>query len=100
MKVGSVLKMIRLRLNMTQQQVSHKAQINQEYLSMIECNKKVPSFSILVKLCDVYCIPVFAIFVLGAEDKDISNKHLKEWVKNKKSIYDCILKTFVFNADL
>lgn len=98
MKVGSVLKMIRLQLNMTQQQVSANAKINQEYLSMIECNKKVPSFSILEKLCDVYCIPVFAVFVLGAEDKDISNMHLEKWLKNKKSIYDCILKTFVFNA--
>lgn len=43
MKIGNVLKLLRANVGLTQSQMAIKLGISQNYLSLIEQNKKVPS---------------------------------------------------------
>lgn len=97
MNIGNTLKKIRKELKLTQVSVCEKANIEQAYLCQVENNKITPSISMISKICEIYTVPVFFIFVLASEDKDIDAKHLEKWIGNRQKIYDIILKTFNTN---
>ena len=97
MKLGNVIKKIRINLDMSQEDLCKKTGINQAYLSQIENNLKIPSMVLLDRISIVYCVPVFALLILAAEDKDIDNVHLDKWLQNRATIYELIEDTFSFN---
>ena len=49
--IGTVLKRRRLEMGLTQLELSERSGVHQEYISMLERNKRNPSYMILLRLC-------------------------------------------------
>ena len=62
MQVGARLREIRLKLNMTQEQVSNIANISSHFLSNIENGKEKPSLDSIGKLAQALKVPVTDLF--------------------------------------
>jgi transcriptional regulator with XRE-family HTH domain len=48
--IGEVIKQLRLKLGMTQEELAHKSKLDRSYMSELETNKKSPSYDTIVKV--------------------------------------------------
>jgi|SRR5690625_1649338 len=76
MKIGIVLKKIRLVYSMSAKDLAKELNISPSYLSEIENNKKTPSIDLLEKYSDIFDIKTSSI-ILMAEDYLDSKKKSK-----------------------
>lgn len=72
-EIGTKLKKLREQLNLTTREVGSRIDIDQSYVSKIE-KGRIPSLTILKKLCDLYGVEVADIF----GDKVTVPKELQE----------------------
>ena len=71
MKIGSAIKSIRKRLEISQWELAEKCEISQTALSQIENDIKRPHPRTVAKICDVLEIPQSIIYIIAIEDSDI-----------------------------
>ena len=67
MKIGSLIKKIRVGKEMTQVQLADRMDITQNYISLIETNTKVPSKDIIKKFSNHFNISEEALLFLSTE---------------------------------
>lgn len=82
MHIGSAIKCIRKKIDLSQQELSQRCHITQTALSQIEAGLKMPSQRTLDKLCHALEIPEFMIYILAFEENDIPN--------NKREAYNVV----------
>jgi len=71
MDIGSVIKELRLRKGLSQDQFSKKAKIGQTTLSHIEIGMKKPTKKTLEKICNCLGITETMLYVLSFDENDI-----------------------------
>lgn len=82
MKIGFVLKKLRLTYSMTAKSLAEKLEISPSYLSEIENDKKIPPLNLLEKYSSVFDIKTSSILLM-AEDY---------WDNKKKSKADLFIQ--------
>ncbi len=70
--VGSVLQKMRLKADMTQEELASKAKVDRTYISMLEHDKKSPTLDMLFRLCQA--LDIKASMVIARVEKMKSSK--------------------------
>jgi len=94
--LGEELKRIRLENDYTIKYVANQTGVSQQYIRMLEKGSRENiSFSILVKISNLYKIPLDYIpFIENPNIKRLSVRTLSRWYeKNKKTIEDFIAES-------
>ena len=73
-KIGKTLKMIRKSQGYTQEKVAEMTEVSVRYISVIEQDRSMPSFEVLIRMCNLYKVSLDQIF----------NEYLK--VKKNRSL--------------
>lgn len=71
MNLGKAIQHVRKSKNLTQHEFADILQIDQSYLSLIENNKKKPSYKLIERISDVTQYPVPIFFFLSLSEDDI-----------------------------
>ncbi len=92
MKIGNVFKLLRTSIGISQKQMSEKVGISQNYLSLIEQNKKVPSNDSLKASALSLNISEDALKFLASEvPTELSKKDSKDFQKLQQNILSLII---------
>ncbi len=94
MKLGEVLKEIRLSKKITQKQVGERTSISQPFLSQLEAGLKNPSPKMLKRLSDLYGVPPQLVVFKSITENDIQKKKLSLYRKLKPTIDELIDELF------
>lgn len=90
MILGEVVKGLRLRKGLTQEEVCRIANITQGFYSSIE-NGGTPSMETLCRLSQVFDLPVFFLVWMATEKHDIP-RHQRGWYNTLKPVLDNIIE--------
>lgn len=71
MKLGKAIKTCRIQREMSQAQLANLAEISVSYLSLLEKDKRDPSFSTIQKVAEGLKIPISLLTFLAAEKDEI-----------------------------
>lgn len=77
--IGKRIQELRKRQNLSQEQISEKADISPNYLSRIECGKENPTLDMLIKLANVLKVEMWEMFDFG---HIVSYKELGKTIQN------------------
>lgn len=72
MNLGKAIKLCRTQRGLNQQQLADLVGLSVSYLSLIEQNKRDPSFSVVEKLAVGLGIPVSILIFVAAEKNDLA----------------------------
>lgn len=97
MRIGLVIEKLRKKNNLNQKEFSALIGVTQTYISMIESEKKIPSFSVLSKISDVFLIPIPVIYMLAIEDKDVHYTCIDKYVLRRSELNALI--NHIFNCE-
>lgn len=90
MNLGEVIRAVRVRLNMTQQQVCDSANIAQGYYSSIE-NGATPSIEKLERIANTFELPVFILISMATNKQDVP-QNKRGWFRKIKPVLDNIIE--------
>src|ERR1700744_5184921 len=82
MNIGSAIKSIRKKLDITQYELAEKCALSQTSLSQIETGLKRPSQKTLTKVCTVLDIPESIIYIVAMQEADVP--------PSKKGVYELV----------
>jgi len=82
MNIGSSIKSIRRKLNITQYELAEKCSLSQTSLSQIETGVKRPSQKTITKICTVLDIPESILYIVAMQEADVS--------PSKKGVYELV----------
>ena len=82
MNIGFALKLIRIKMAITQGELAKKSNFTQTSISQIETGKKKPTKRTLAKLCSALEIPESIVYIIGMEEMDMP--------ESKKNIFHII----------
>lgn len=82
MNIGSAIKTIRIKSNLTQVELAKRCQLSQTSLSQIENNNKKPSARTIKKICEVLEVSESIIYILAMENIDVP--------ASRKKIYEVL----------
>ena len=82
MNIGTAIKAIRKRLDITPFQLAEACSISQATLSQIESGKKRPNQHTIKAICDCLDIPEAIIYIIAMEEKDVT--------ETKRGVYNLI----------
>ncbi len=92
MKIGHVLKLVRTTRGNAQKEMADLLDISQNYLSLIEANRKDPSAEMIAKFAKQLNISKEAlIFVSSEVPEELDNKGKKDFQRLQKNILSLIL---------
>lgn len=94
MIIGEVVKQLRQRKALTQEEVCRIANITQGFYSSIENNSATPSLETLTRLSKVFDLPVFLLIWMATEKHTIPRHH-KKWYNALKPILDNIIEEVI-----
>lgn len=97
MRIGLVIEKLRKKNKLTQKEFSVLIGVTQTYISMIESEKKIPSFFILSKISTVFLVPVPVIYMLSIEDKDVYYTCIDRYVLRRTELNKLI--NHIFNCE-
>lgn len=95
MIIGEVVKRLRLKYGLTQDEVCKQANLTQGFYSAIE-NGATPSLETLIRLSQVFDLPVFFIVWMATEKREISKRH-RAWYSTLKPVLDNIIEQSTTN---
>ncbi len=61
-KIGKYLKMIRKSNGYTQEKLAEKIDVSVRYISDIEQDRSMPSFEVLIRICNIFKISLDQVF--------------------------------------
>jgi XRE family transcriptional regulator, regulator of sulfur utilization len=73
MKLGSVIKELRIKSGYKQFELAEMCNISATYLSQIESNSKEPNMSTIKDICSKLNLPLPILFYLALDENDISS---------------------------
>lgn len=93
MKIGKILKILRTSKGYTQNQMSKLLGISQNYLSLIEQDKKVPSAEAIENFASSLSISKDALILVSSDaPKELNGKDIEDF----KRLQQNILSLFLF----
>ncbi len=99
MEFGTIIKETRKKKNISQGSFAESLGISQTYLSLIEKNKKKPSFDLLDEISKALNIPVYYFMFKGLEvDKDVP-KEKREAYKQISPIIGSMIEKFFLDEN-
>ena len=93
MKIGNSIKFVRVTKNISQKDLAKKLKISQNYLSLIENDRKEPSLTLLKKISNALGVPMSALII----DFDNKNKEQQELILK---IRDLIIQLESLNDEI
>jgi len=72
MNIGQSIKLCRAGRRMSQNDLAQQADCSVSYLSMLENNKRDPTFSTLNNIANALRIPISILFFIAAESGDLN----------------------------
>lgn len=87
MNIGMVIKNLRLKRNISQQELVEKLGISQGFLSLIERGEREPGFELVNNIANAMNVPQQLIFLLAC---DSDSKNMKTFSKPLKKIANAI----------
>jgi len=90
MNIGTAIKIIRKKGNMSQRDLAEKCNISQTSLSQIENGVKKPRTQTFNKICQVLDVPESVIYILALEDKDVP--------PHRRMVYDMLFPSITAMA--
>lgn len=78
MNLGKAIQHVRKNKKMTQHEFANALEIDQSYLSLIENNKKKPSYKLIERIAKTTQFPVPLFFFLSLSEDDIP-EHKREF---------------------
>jgi|ERR1051325_7116099 transcriptional regulator with XRE-family HTH domain len=82
MNIGKIIKEIRTKKDLTQEELASKSSIKQTTISQIENGRKRPNRSSMKKICKALGVSESMVFLLATEAEDIP--------KPRKEMYDLL----------
>ncbi|MGK0606142.1 helix-turn-helix domain-containing protein [Enterococcus gilvus] len=98
MRIGTVLKKMRMIYSINAKELAPKLNISPSYLSEIEHNKKVPSLELLERYSEVFDIKTSSI-ILMAEDYQKNTKNKKSEMFIQKRMLNLLNKFSVSDEE-
>ncbi len=99
MKIGNVLKLVRVNKGLTQKEMAERLRVSQNYLSLIESNKKLPSSDLISEFAKSLKISKDALsFASSNVPEELSVDDMKEFQRLQKNILSLLL--FELNGEL
>lgn len=68
MKLGKAFKLARSRRNLTQKDLAERLGVSENYLSLLENDRRDPSWSFICRLCEDLQIPIPLLLFLATEN--------------------------------
>lgn len=93
-KIGSAIKRLRIKKQLSQVDICEKAGINQPYLSSLENNAQNPSIEYLYKVAEALEVPIIYIFWEAVEKEDFPVKDQFKYNVLKASIDEIFKELF------
>lgn len=93
MVLGEVMKELRLRKGLTQEDVCRIAMITQGFYSTIE-GGAIPSLDTLTKLSQVFDVPIFLLIWKATEKRDIP-RHQRGMYNSLKPVLDNLIEEVI-----
>lgn len=92
MKIGNVLKLLRTSRGLSQGEMSKLFGISQNYLSLIEQNKKIPSIEAITGFASALRISKDALIFVGTEIPDeLNGKDVEDFQRLQQNILSLLL---------
>jgi len=92
MKIGHILKLIRTTRGNAQKEMAGLLDISQNYLSLIETNRKDPSAEMVDKFAKHLSISKEALLFVSSEaPKELNNKDKRDFQRLQKNILSLVL---------
>ena len=87
MKIGNVLKLLRTSIGSTQNQMADMFGISQNYLSLIEQNKRIPSNDSIKAFASSLRVSEDALKLIGSEaPAELDDKDSKDYLRLQQNI--------------
>jgi transcriptional regulator with XRE-family HTH domain len=90
MDLGTILRTLREKRNLTQMDVMRKLKVSQTYISQLENGKREPSLPMLRRFGKLYKLPPQIIQVMAMEESDVPKQNKALYVQLKPVIDDMI----------
>jgi len=92
MKAGEIIRLIRTKQGISQREMAEKAGISQNYLSLIEGNKKMPSNDVIADFSSALGISKEAfLFAISDIPSELSERDRQDYQKLKDNIIYLLL---------
>jgi transcriptional regulator with XRE-family HTH domain len=99
MTIGNILKILRTSIGLSQSQMAKKLGISQNYLSLIEQNKKIPSHEALKSFALTLEVSEDALrFISSDVPQELSDKDAIDFQKLQRKILSLII--FQLNGEM
>ncbi|MDO8452786.1 MAG: helix-turn-helix transcriptional regulator [bacterium] len=72
MKYGKAIRILRSARDLSQHELSKKADLDPSYISLIEKDKRVPTLDTLQKIVTLLDVPLYLFFLLAADKQDVN----------------------------
>jgi transcriptional regulator with XRE-family HTH domain len=73
MQIGNAIKLIRTQKKLSQAELAERADVSVSYISMLEREKRDPTFSTVEKLAEALEVPLSILMFIAAEEDEIWN---------------------------
>ncbi len=74
-------------------ELAHDLGVNPSYISYLESGKRIPSAKMLVKLADIFVIPLHTLIVMCNEAHEIKGVEMRDLMRVGYSLLQFITKT-------
>jgi len=92
MKIGKILKILRTSKGLTQNQMSKVLGISQNYLSLIEQDKKAPSAEAIANFSSSLSVSKDALILVSSDvPKELNGKDTEDFRRLQQNIFSLIL---------
>lgn len=99
MKIGNILKLVRTSKGLPQKEMADLLGVSQNYLSLIESNKKVPSIDTIAEFAKSLKISKDALLFASSDvPEELSAKDTKDFQRLRQNILSLLL--FELNGEL
>lgn len=68
--IGAAIKLCRVQKSLTQAELAARAQLSESYVSLLEKNRRDPTFSALESIASALAIPVSLLVFLAADSSE------------------------------
>jgi transcriptional regulator with XRE-family HTH domain len=92
MNVGQVIKTLRLKRKIRQQELAEATKMSQSYLSLVEKGEREPGFELINEIARVLKVPPYLILFMACKEFNNSSR-FKKPLKNITAAIDDILRT-------
>lgn len=91
MNYGKAIKTIRSIREVSQTELSEKAQLSKSYLSKIESGQSIPTLDKLELIADALDVPFYLLVFFASEKNDLSSMPPNMADEMKKHLFDMVL---------